>query len=67
MKRISIAEQTLKKQIDHFYTRRAQVDHQIDLLAEQRAVYNQSILDLETEQSRLRTAREQSNKRPTHP
>lgn len=58
MKRISIAEQTLKKQIEMAYARIGSVQHEIDTLSAQKHVYQQIILDLETEQIRLRAIRE---------
>lgn len=63
MTRTSIAELTLKKQIEHNYARMTQLDHEISLMAAQRAVYQQSITDLETEQLRLRTQRESASAR----
>lgn len=67
MKRISIAEQTLKKQIDLAYLRMQSVDRDIEHLGAQRTVYQQTILDLETEQSRLRAQREFASERNTTP
>lgn len=58
MKRMSIAEQTLKKQIDLLYHKRADVLQEIGKLQEQETVYTSMIFNLETEQLRLRTIRE---------
>jgi chromosome segregation ATPase len=58
MKRISIAESTLKAQIEAFYARREAITHQIDLLREQALTYDRAIVDLETEVQRLRVQRE---------
>lgn len=61
MKRISIAEQTLKKQIEHFYHLQRAVHTQISLLREQVTVYDRAILDLESEMDRLRKQREDAS------
>jgi len=58
MKRMSIAEQTLKKQIDLLYHKRADVLREISTLQEQETFYTSMIFDIETEQQRLRTIRE---------
>lgn len=57
MKRISIAEQTLKKQIDALYARREVMTREIEKLVAEDRVYKSMILDLETEQSRLQAQR----------
>ena len=58
MKRMSIAEQTLKKQIDLLYYKRAEVLQEIAKLQEQETVYTSMIFDIETEQQRLRAIHE---------
>jgi uncharacterized coiled-coil DUF342 family protein len=63
MKRISIAESTLKHQIDAFSHRRREINYQIDLLRQQIATYDKAIFDLETEQDRLRKQREPASTR----
>lgn len=67
MKRMSIAEQTLKKQIDLLYLKREAVRQEIGKLQEQETVYTSMIFDIETEQGRLRTLRESSSERNTKP
>lgn len=63
MKRMSIAEQTLKKQIDLLYNKRADVRQEIGKLQEQETVYTSMIFDIETEQSRLRIIRTAASER----
>ena len=63
MKRMSIAESTLKKQIDLLYEKSKDVGYEIALLVEQQRVYQMMITDLETEQSRLRTQRTTASER----
>lgn len=63
MKRMSIAEQTLKKQIEHVYIKWRALNHEIEMLKKQGEIYNNMILDLETEQSRLRAARTTASER----
>lgn len=67
MKRISIAEQTLKKQIDSIYAKLAAVRFEISKLREQEAVYTSMVADIETEQHRLHKQRESSSERNTKP
>lgn len=64
MKRTSIAEQTLKKQIDLLYLKRADVLQEISKLQEQETVYTSMIFDIETEQQRLRAIREADLRKP---
>lgn len=67
MKRMSIAESTLKKQIDHVYLCMKQIDRDIERLNDQRMVYYTMITDLETEQTRLQAAWELASARNTKP
>ncbi len=63
MKRISIAEQTLKKQYDRMTLDIAAVERDIDMLTVRRIELLTQRGNLRTEQERLRTAREAASER----
>jgi hypothetical protein len=63
MKRMSIAEQTLKKQIDAIYEKLRGVRFEISKLREQEVVYTSMVADIEMEQHRLYKQRTAASER----